>query len=123
MIEQNIIEWLELGDSIQKIDSYTKKNHNLFFKGNYIISQYSQFSEYFYVVIIFLSYAQIWELNILNINVQEDGILEIIKYLNKIFLINNLVVDRKTFIIFLIITISVFILSLVFLIINIILLR
>ena len=118
MIEQNIIEWLELGDSIQKIDLYTGKNSNFFFKANYLLSQYSQFSEYFYIVMIFLFYVQIWELNILNINVEGDGILEILKYLNKIFLINNLVVDKKTFIIFIIIIVLAFILSTLFSIIN-----
>ena len=30
MIEQNIIEWIELGDSIQKVEIYSEKNKKLF---------------------------------------------------------------------------------------------
>ena len=60
MIEENIIEWLEISDTIQKIDIYNGKNPPLLFKANYILSQYGQFSEYFYLLVIFLYFAQIW---------------------------------------------------------------
>ena len=38
MIEQNILKWLELGDSIQKVDIYNKKFNLLIYKVNYILS-------------------------------------------------------------------------------------
>jgi hypothetical protein len=97
MIEENIIEWLEISDTIQKIDIYNGKNPPFLFKINFLLSQYGQFSEYFYLFVIFLYFAQIWELNILKINVEEDGILEIIHYLKNIFLLQDLITDNKTF--------------------------
>ena len=67
MIEDKIIEWLELGDSIQKIDIYNKQYTHILFQGYYLLSQFGQFPEYFYFLNIFLFFAQIWELNLLNI--------------------------------------------------------
>ena len=59
MIEQNIIEWLELGDSIQKLDLYNKKSIP-FFIMNYLLSQFSHFSEIVYFFIYFLFFIQIF---------------------------------------------------------------
>ena len=123
MIEENIIEWLEISDTIQKIDIYNGKNPPLLFKTNYILSQYGQFSEYFYLLVIFLYFAQIWELNILKINVEEDGILEIMEYLRKIFLLQDFINDNKTFVILFVTTLSLFIISLLLSIINVIALK
>ena len=118
MIEENIIEWLEISDTIQKIDIYNGKNPPFLFKISYILSQYGQFSEYFYLLVIFLYFAQIWELNILKINVEEDSILEIMQYLKNIFPFQNLITDNKSFAFLFIITFSFYIISLIFSIIN-----
>ena len=45
MIEENILDWIELGDSIQKMDLYKKSIPN--FKLFCALSQYSHFSIYF----------------------------------------------------------------------------
>ena len=110
MIEQNIIEWLELGDSIQRLDLYTKKSV-VFFIMNYLLSQFSHFSEIFYFFIILLFFIQIWELNIVKINVEGDSILKIIKYLEKIFLFHKIINDNDntSYIILFIISIIIYI--------------
>ena len=116
MIEENIIEWLDLGDSIQKLDLY---NENLyFFKANFLLLQYCTFPLYFYIFIIFLHYAQIWELNILKIDIEGDGFLDIIKYLQKIFLLEELVTNDTTFKILLVILIFLIFISIFLSIIN-----
>ena len=103
MIEENIIECLELGDSIQKLDLY-KNNKNLYiYKINYLLSQHSNFPQLFYLLIIFLYFGQIWELNILKIEVEGDGFLEIIKYIQEIFLLEEIVKNNATFITFIIV--------------------
>ena len=121
MIEDKIIEWLELGDSIQKIDIYNKQYTHILFQGYYLLSQFGQFPEYFYFLNIFLFFAQIWELNLLNIEFEDDGILEILKYLENVFLFHKLARDNKSYTILLFVTVSIYILYIFLLIINIIL--
>ena len=121
MIEQNIIEWLELGDTIQKLDLYNKKNLS-FYIMNYLISQYSRLPEIFYLFIILLFFFQIIELNISKIDITEDGTLSIIKYLENIFLFQKFIKNNNTMYIILSITmIILFILSILFAVISIIL--
>ena len=87
MIEKNILEWLEVSDSIQKLDVYNSKTSFFVYKTNYLSSRYSHFSQYFYLFLYLIFFAQIWELNLLKVEVKGDLILEIIKYLEKILLI------------------------------------
>ena len=91
MIEQNILKLLQLGDSIQKIDVYNKKYIRFIFKLNYILSKQFQFSIYFHIIIIILFFGQIWELNLQKVEIEGDDILEIINYLEKIFIFNKII--------------------------------
>jgi len=119
MIEENIIEWLEFGDAIQKINIYNEKNFLYLFQANYLLNKFSNFSKIIYAIFIWIFFFQIWELNILKINVEGDGFLEILKYFEKIFLLISLKVDKKSFILLLVFTIGIFILSNILAIINI----
>jgi len=87
MIEKNILEWLEVSDSIQKLDVYNNKSSLFVHKTNYLLSRYSHFSQSFYLFLYFIFFAQIWELNLLKVEVKGDIILEIIKYIEKILFI------------------------------------
>ena len=118
MIEENIIEWIELGDSIQKMDLYNKKSLLFFFKINYLFLQYSNYSEFYYLLIIFLYFAQIWELNIIKAKIEGDGILDILKYLEKVFLFGEIITDNITFIIFYVLSLFIYALSTVLGVIN-----
>jgi len=102
MIEKNILEWLEISDSIQKLDVYNNKSSLFLHKTNYLFSRYSHFSLSFYLFLYFLFFAQIWELILLKVEVKGDIILEIIKYIEKILLIPQNV-NRVLRIIFIII--------------------
>ena len=121
MIEENLIEWLELGDSIQKMDLYNGKKALFLFKINYLFLQYSFFSENFHLIMIVLFFAQIWELNILNIDIKDDGILEIIKYLEKVFLLREIITNNTLYIIFYVLSVFSIFMSLFLSIINVIL--
>ena len=113
MIEQNIIEWLELGDSIQKLDLYNKKSIP-FFIMNYLLSQFSHFSEIVYFFIYFLFFIQILEINIVKIDANGDGILRILKYVENIFLFHKIIQDNNNiYIALLIIIIMLYFLSIV----------
>ena len=102
MIEKNILEWLEVSDSIQKLDVYNNKSSLFLYKTNYLFSRYSHFSQNYYLFFYFLFFAQIWELILLKVEVKGDIILEIIKYIERILMIPQNVspVLRIIFIIF-----------------------
>ena len=110
MIEQHIIEWIELGDSIQKIELYNERSIT-FYEMNYLLSQYNNFSEYFYFFIIILYFLQIWELNIETLDENGDCIMQILKYIQKAILFHKFVNDDTTFLIFLSITVIFYIAS------------
>ncbi len=97
MIEQNILKWLELGDSIQKIDVYNRKYSLFIFKLNYLLSKHIHLSRYFYIIIILLFFAQIWELNVEIIDTQGDDIIQILNYLQKIFLFQKIIDNRTNY--------------------------
>ena len=111
MIEENIIEWLELGDSIQKIDLVNQQKALYIFKANYLLLQYSHFPQIFYILIISIFFIQIWEINILYVDVEEDGLLEILKYLQNVFLLRDLITSVKIFLILFIFSLGLFILT------------
>ena len=113
MIEQNIIEWLELGDSVQKLDLYNKKATFIYVM-NYLLSQFGHFSEIFYFLIILLFFAQIIELNIAKIDEKGDGILKIIKYLEKLFLYNKIINNNTKYIVLLLLSMILYFLSTIF---------
>ena len=121
MIEQSILKWLELGDSIQKIEIYNKKLSLFIFKINYLLSKHVHFSQYFHIFIMFLFFAQIWELNIEGIKVNGDTLLEIIKYLEQIFLFQKIINSGTTLKLILNLTLLIYALILVFMLINMIL--
>lgn len=70
-----------------------------------------QFFRLFLYIVYLDIFFQIWELNIIKLNVEGDGILEILKYLENLFLLINLKVDKKSLILLLIFTIGAFIAS------------
>ena len=118
MIEKNIIEWLELGDSIQKVDIFDKNKMIIFFKGNYLLTKHINFTQNFYLFVIVIFFAQIWEINLLRCDIEGDKILEIIKYFKNIFLFQYLTNNNT---ILLILTIFCEFISVLLFIINVIL--
>ena len=118
MIEQSILEWIELNDSIQKIKIYNKNNLSLFVI-NYLLSKYSHFHVIFYYIVICLFFFQIIEINIAKIDINDDGLLKLLKYFENIFLFHKLIEDNKSiYLTFLIIIIIYYFLLLILTIIN-----
>ena len=118
MIEENILDWIELGDSIQKMELYKKSIRN--FKLFCALSHYSHFSIYFYYFIIILFFGQVWSLNIFALkDIKGDLLLEVLNYFDKIFLIEDIITKKnKLFYALLIITVAIFICSNILLIVN-----
>ena len=118
MIEENILEWIELGDSIQKMELY--KKNNKIFKLFCSLSQHSHFSIYFYYIILVLFFGQIWSLNLYLLkDIKGDFLLEVINYFHNIFLLEDLITNKNIiFISLLVIIVTIFLLSFSLLIIN-----
>ena len=118
MIEENILDWIELGDSIQKMELYKKSIRN--FKLFCALSHYNHFSIYFYYFIIILFFGQVWSLNIFALkDIKGDLLLEVLNYFDKIFLIEDIITKKnKVFYALLIITVAIFIFSNILLIVN-----
>ena len=87
MIEQNIIEWIDLDDSLQKLDLYNMRGLS-FLVINYLLSKYN-FSEFFNFIVIFLFFFQIIELNIAKTDTNDDLFLNFLKNFERIFLFHK----------------------------------
>ena len=118
MIEENILDWIEFGDSIQKMELYKKSNK--IFKLFCSLSQHSHFSIYFYYFILVLFFGQIWSLNLYVLKgIKGDFLLEVINYFHNIFLFEDLITSKnKVFITLLVIIVTIFLLSISLLVIN-----
>ena len=112
-MEESLLKWLEVGDSIQKIDVYNKKFRTAWFKIFYNISKSMYFSEYLYQILILIFFGQIFGLNITKTNTENDKLLEIIEYLNEVLLFQKSINSDKAHNTVLIIAFSFFALSLI----------
>lgn len=55
MIESNIINWIDLGDSMQSLDVYGKKKWVKFFNFIRVLVNFKTFSIFFYIILFFPS--------------------------------------------------------------------
>ena len=98
MIESNIIEWMNLNDSIQNIDIYSKKILLILFSvlRNLLKNNYLSFPINIFLIII--SFLQIWVISIIFIisEKEKDIFLEILNYL-KSYLIFSENITKKNF--------------------------
>ena len=117
-MEESILKWLEVGDSLQKLDVYNNKFRTNAFKIFYNISKNMYFSPFLHYILIIIFFAQIMTLNIAGINTENDKILNIIKNIEKILLFEKTIVDAETYEILLISVIVFFIVSLIVEIVN-----
>ena len=109
-MEENILKWLEVGDSIQKLDVYSNKFRMTGFKIFYNISKNMYFSKYLHYLLIIIFFAQIWELNISGTNLENDGVLKIIDFFKPILLFEKMIDGEESYEILLIIAIIFFLL-------------
>ena len=97
MIESNVIEWLDFGDSIQKIDSYSRWNLIILFRfyRELVKNKFFPRLEILFMVIFFiqlLSISSVFE------NSENDIILEILKYLKIVLLLFEMKMRSKVYI-------------------------
>ena len=100
MIEERILEWLDLGDSVQIIDIYQKKKLMKFFKFYHLLVKHGIVSEVPDIFFQFIFFLQIINLSAVNIESKNDITLEILKYIEGVIIPHKLITDSKTFFIF-----------------------
>ena len=123
MIEERIIEWLDLGDSIQIIDIYQKKKLLKFFKFYHLLVKHGIVSEVPDIIFQIIFFLQIINLSSVNIDSENDIILEILKYIEVVVIPYKMIKDAKTFLIISIIVWSINLIHLILTIVVFILLR
>ena len=104
MIESNIIEWLDFGDSLQKIDSYSKVKLLRIFKFCRILIK-NKPPVFLTILLMIISFIQLLCLSSYFISSERrDIIIQILHYLNNYFLLSNIMNDTRPFFQLIIIT-------------------
>ena len=91
MIGSNIINWIELGESMQYIDVYDKKKMIKLFNFLRILMIYNSFPTFFFIILHFIFFIQIAMLCLLDVSSENDWILKILNYFKNIFLFENII--------------------------------
>ena len=114
MIEERIIEWIDLGDTMQKIDIYQKKRLLYFFKFYYFIVKHGIASEIIDIIFQFIFFLQIINLSSVNIESNNDLILEILKYTEGIILPHKVIINQKGYLVSSIVVFSIIFIHIIF---------
>ena len=113
-MEESILNWLEVGDSVQKLDVYNNKFKTTAFKIFYNISKHMYFSPFLHYFLIIVFFLQIFVLNISGTNIEKDKLLDIFKYLEKVLLFEKSIDNEKQYKLIIIITIIFFLTTFIY---------
>ena len=97
MIESNIINWIDLGDSMQSLDVYGKKKWVKFFNFIRVLVNFKTFSIFFYIILKFFFFLQILMLTLVNIEDDNDSAIVILKYISKVIFIQEIITDNQSY--------------------------
>ena len=96
MIDSNVIEWLDFGDSTQKIDTYSKSHLKAIFRlfRTLLRNKHFQIVE---IVFMLISFIQIISISSVFLPSDKDIILEIINYLKNVFLLFDMITNKEIY--------------------------
>ena len=97
MIESNVIEWLDFGDSAQYIDIYSKIKTLFFFRFFRGLIKNKPFPILINILFMIIFFFQIWTMNIISVPSKGDLILEIFDYLKRVIAFYELIIDEITY--------------------------
>ena len=86
MIEEKIIEWLDLGDSVMKIDLYERPKLIKYFQYFRLLIKHGINSETFDIVFHIIYFLQLICLSSINISEEDDYVLQVFKYFESVIL-------------------------------------
>ena len=98
MIESNIINWIEFGDSMQLLEVYTKKKLIKFFNLMKVLISYKDFSIFFFIIMKFFFFVQVMMLTIVNIDKNtDDNSIKVLQYISKVIFIQEIITNKKSY--------------------------
>ena len=97
MIESNIINWIDLGDSMQSLDIYGKKKMIKFFNFIHVLVSFTNFSIFFYIILKFFFFLQIMMLTLVNLEDKDDSAIVILKYISKVIFVQEIITDKESY--------------------------
>ena len=93
MIESNIINWIELGDSMQKLDVYGKKKMITLFNFLRILMIYNSFNTTFFIILHCIFFIQIAMLCLIDVPKGNDWTIKIFLFFKDIFLFEDIITN------------------------------
>ena len=90
MIESNVIEWLDFGDSAQKLDLFTKPQMLKIFYFFQTLINYNSFPYLFLIALRIISFIQLYSVTSYFTDEKNDVIIEILFYLKSVILFYDL---------------------------------
>ena len=109
MIESNIFSYIDLGDSIQKIDIYSNSFLIFVFNLFYCLLKEKPNKLIIFFIFKFVYYIQILMITAINIpedESEQDTIKKFLKYIEKIIFFHRNIDSKKTYIVFIILSYS-----------------
>ena len=97
MIESNIINWIDLGDSMQSLDIYGKKKMIKSFNFIHVLVSFTNFSIFFYIILKFFFFLQIMMLTLVNLEDKDDSAIVILKYISKVIFVQEIITDKESY--------------------------
>jgi len=97
MIESNVIEWLDFGDSIQTIDTYSKPKLVSLFRFFRLLVKNKSFPIIVEIVLLFIFFMQIWVMTMMNVPSEGDIILDILNYLKKVITLFEIITNSSNY--------------------------
>ena len=97
MIESNVIEWLDFGDSIQNIDPYSKQKLISLFRFFRLLVINKSFPIIVEIVFLFIFFMQLWAMTIINVPSEGDIILDILNYLKKVLVLFEIITNSSNY--------------------------
>ena len=97
MIESNIINWLDFGDSAQNIDIYSKKGILIFFNFYRELIKKRFFPISINIFFMILFFVQLWTITVISVSYEGDIILEILDYLKKVTIFYEIITNELNY--------------------------
>ena len=97
MIESNVVEWLDFGDSIQNIDVYSRKKLISLFRFFRILVKNKSFPTIIKIIFFLIFFMQMWTLVIMNVSSEGDIILVILNYLKKVTVFFEIITNASNY--------------------------
>ena len=97
MIESNVIEWLDFGDSAQKLDLFTNPQLLRIFYFFQTLINYNSFPYLFQIAIMIISFIQLYSVTSYFTEVKNDVIIDILFYLKSVILFYDLLDKNKIY--------------------------